>query len=150
MGLYHTLGEDLKTSMKTGDTFKRDTVRLMQSALKNESLEKRKPVEELTDEEAQTVLKRMLKQRKDSIEQYQSGGREDLAEQEANEAKLLESYLPEEMSEADLEIMVGEALTEAGLTQKAQFGQAMGVAMKTVAGKASGDRVKEVVGKLLT
>lgn len=149
MALYQNILDELKTAMKEGDALRRDTLRLVQSALKNEAIEKRKPAEELDDAEVQIVLKRMLKQRKDSIEQYEAGGRADLAEHETNEAKLLEAYLPKEMSDVELETVVREALSEAGIVDKAQFGQAMGMAMKAVAGEASGDRVKDMVGKIL-
>ncbi len=149
MNLYETIGSDLKEAMKSGDTLKRDTLRLLQSAIKNMAIEKRKPAAECSDTEIEDVLRRLVKQRKDSIEQYRTGNREDLAEKEASELRLLEAYLPQAMPESELETLVKATLTASGMTDKTQMGQAMGVVMKQVAGRASGDDVRRVVERLL-
>lgn len=150
MALYETLGNHLKEAMKSGDAFRRDTLRLVQSAVKNVAIEKRKSAVELTDSEVEDVVRRLVKQRKDSIEQYRAGGREDLALNEEQEMAILVTYLPEAMPEAELKVLVEEALTESGITEKAQMGQAMGVVMKKIAGRASGDDVRKVVELLLS
>ena len=150
MSLYQTLGEHLKEAMKSGDTVRRDTLRLLQSAVKNVAIEKRKAATELTDAEVEDVIKRLVKQRRDSIEQYRAGNREDLALKEEAELNLLSTYLPEAMGEAELDALVRETLAEAGLTAKAQMGQAMGLAMKTVAGRADGQAVRKAVESCLT
>ena len=150
MNLYETIGSDLKEAMKSGDTLKRDTLRLLQSAIKNMAIEKRKPAAECSDTEIEDVLRRLVKQRKDSIEQYRAGGRVDLAEKEAAELHLLEAYLPQAMPESELEALVKTTLTASGMTDKTQMGQAMGVVMKQVAGRASGDDVRRMVENLLS
>lgn len=149
MGLYQTLTDDLKQAMKTGDVFKRDTLRLLQSAVKNVAIDKRQAPAELSDTEVEDVIKKLTKQRKDSIEQYVAGNREDLATQERAELELLSAYLPEAMPEAELQALVALALKEAGMTTKDKMGQAMGVVMKKVAGRASGDDVRRIVASLL-
>jgi len=149
MGLVATLNEELKASMKSGDTERRDVIRLLQSALKNAAIEWRKPAADLSDEEVQGVVRRLVKQRKDSIEQYRAGGREDLVENETKEMIILSEFLPAEMPEAELRQLVAEALAETGITSRKDMGKAMGAAMKKVAGRASGDAVKAVVMELL-
>jgi uncharacterized protein len=149
MTLYETLGNDLKEAMKAGETFKRDTLRLAQSALKNTALDKRKEVATLTDEEIVEVFKKLVKQRKDSITQYEAGGRADLATAEQKEIDILTQYLPAEMDDVALESTIRGALESASLTEKKDMGKAMGVAMGAVKGQASGDRVKTVVENIL-
>ncbi len=150
MALYETVGGDLKQAMKTGDAFRRDTLRLLQSAVKNVAIEKRTAATELSDAEVEDVIKKLVKQRKDSITQYTAGGRSDLAAKEQEELALLAAYLPEALPEAELTVLVKEALFGAGLTTKDKLGQAMGVAMKQVAGRADGDAVRRVVETLLS
>lgn len=150
MGLYQTLGDDLKQAMKAGETFRRDTLRLLQSAVKNVAIDKRVAPAELSDTDVEDVIKRLVKQRKDSITQYRAGNREDLAEKEEEELTLLSVYLPEAIGEAELGALVADALKEAGLTTRDKMGQAMGVVMKKVAGRASGDDVRRVVESLLS
>lgn len=150
MSLYQTLSEDLKQAMKAGDVFKRDTLRLLQSAVKNVAIEKRQAPAELPDAEVEAVIKKLVKQRKDSVEQYEAGNRPDLAAQEKEELDFLATYLPAAMPESELQNLVSEALAEAGIATKDQMGQAMGVVMKKVAGRASGDDVKRVVMSLLS
>ncbi len=150
MSLYQKVGDDLKEAMKAGEAFRRDTLRLLQSAVKNTAIDKRKAPAELSDAEVEEVVKRLVKQRKDSIAQYTAGNRLDLAEKEEAELKLLSSYLPEAMPEAELQALVKGALGESGITTKDKMGQAMGVVMKKVAGRASGDDVRRVVESLLS
>lgn len=150
MGLYTTLGEHLKGAMKEGDTLKRDTLRMLQSAIKNVGIEKRKAPAEFSDTEVEEVIRRLTKQRKDSIVQYRAGNREDLAAQEEAELALLSAYLPQSMSEEALETLVREVLLSADIKSKAQMGRAMGLVMKSVSGRASGDDVRRVVESVLT
>jgi uncharacterized protein YqeY len=149
MGFVEMLHEQLKAAMKSGDTGRRDTFRLLQSALKNAAIELRKPATELSDEEALGVVRRLVKQRKDSIEQYQAGGREDLVAVEAAELEILTTFLPAEMPEAEVKKIVAEAINESGATSRKDIGRVMGVAMKKIAGRASGDMVKNAVMDLL-
>jgi uncharacterized protein YqeY len=150
MGLYQTLGDDLKQAMKAGDAFKRDTLRLLQSAVKNVAIDKRAAPVELPESEVEAVIKKLVKQRKDSITSYEAGNRSDLALKEAAELALLTTYLPQAMPEDELRTLVTEALKDSGFTTKDKLGQAMGVVMKRVAGRASGDDVRRVVLSLLS
>lgn len=145
MPAYNDIMNDLKEAMKAQETLKRDTLRLLQSALKNFAIEKKSPVEELPQADIESVIRRLVKQRKDSIEQYRAGNREDLAVNEEAESAILEAYLPAAMPETELDALVTEVLSESGLTMRSQMGQAMGLAMKAVAGRAEGDRVKALV-----
>jgi len=145
MALYQSIGEHLKESMKAGDVFRRDTLRLLQSAIKNVAIEKRKDPSELSDTEIEDVVKRLVKQRRDSMEQYRAGNREDLASQEEKESELLSQYLPAAMPEEELNVLVTEVLAECGIVSRSQMGQAMGMVMKKVAGRASGDDVRRLV-----
>lgn len=149
MQLYDQILGQLKEAMKSKEEQRRDTLRLLQSAIKNEAIEKRQPPEELSDEQVVAVVKRMVKQRKDSIEQYRAGGREDLALKEVAELDLLSEYLPESLPPEELAKIVKEALAAQGITEKAKMGLAMGLAMKAVAGRASGEEVKALVEGLL-
>jgi uncharacterized protein YqeY len=149
MTVYEQISADLKEAMKAGDAFRRDVVRLMQSAIKNVAIDKRVTPAEMDDDSVLEVLKRLVKQRKDSIEQYLAGGREDLAATEQQELEVIAAYLPAEMDDATLKQVVTDALAAAGFSQKSDMGKAMGAAMQAVAGKASGDRVKQIVGDIL-
>ena len=150
MSLYVTLGEHLKEAMKQGDTLRRDTLRLLQSAIKNVAIDKRKSAADLTDQEIEDVIRRLVKQRKDSIEQFRAGKREDLVMKEETELTFLVAYLPSSMPEIELIAFVKETLNEAGITAKAQTGQAMGILMKKIAGRATGDDVRIIVESLLS
>lgn len=150
MSLVAKINEDLKAAMKAGEVMKRDTLRMLQSAMKNVAIDKHQAPADLSESDVLDVVKKLVKQRKDSITQYRAGQREDLAVKEEEELALLSAYLPAAMPEAELVALVTEALKEANLTTKDQLGQAMGVVMKKVAGRASGDDVRRVVAALLT
>jgi uncharacterized protein YqeY len=149
MSLYETILTHLKSAMKSGDNMKRDTLRLLQSAVKNIAIEKRKTPQEFSDSEVQDVIRRLVKQHKDSIEQYRAGNRFDLVEKEEAELNVLSAYLPQAMSEGELQSLVQAALKEAGVTSKSQMGQAMGIVMKKAAGRADGDAVRRIVESFL-
>ncbi len=149
MALYETIHGDLKDAMKQGDAARRDTIRLLESALKNEAIEKRKPVTELSDEEVVAVLRKLAKQRRESAESYRTGGREDLASQEEAELALIAGYLPAAMPEAEIRALIAEAKQETGASSKADFGKLMGATSKRVAGRADGNTVKALVEEAL-
>ncbi len=149
MPLFQQMTEELKVAMKSGDVLKRDTIRFVQSAVKNEAIEMRKPAVELSDEEVLVVVKKLSKQRKDSIAQYQAANRMDLVEKERAELALIEVYLPAQMSEAEVERIVREAIAEAGATDKSALGKVMGVAMKKTAGQADGNSIRTIAERLL-
>lgn len=141
--------EELKVAMKSGDTVRRDTIRFVQSAVKNEAIELRKPAAELSDEEVLSVIKKISKQRKDSIAQYQAANRMDLVEKEQAELALIEVYLPAQLPEAEVERIVREAIAETEATDKSALGKVMGVAMKKVAGQADGNVIRNIAERLL-
>lgn len=145
MALVIRITEDLKGALKSGDVFRRDVLRFLSSALKNEAIDLRKPVTDLSDDEAQAVIRRSVKQRKDSVASYRAGGREDLAVKEEAELHLLEGYLPAELPAEEIDRIVAEAIATLGPVTKKDLGRVMGVAMKQIAGRAGGDAVKAAV-----
>src|SRR3989344_510463 len=149
MTLYETIGTHLIEAMKAGDTLRRDTLRLLLSAVKNVAIEKRKTPAEFAENEVEEVLRRLAKQRKDSIEQFRKGSREDLALKEEAELHILLAYLPQAMPEEELRALIIAALKESGITAKSEMGQAMGMVMKKVAGRASGDDARRIVENIL-
>lgn len=150
MALYETIHGALKDAMKQGDATRRDTIRLIESALKNEAIELRKPVAELSDGEVVAVLRRLSKQRRESAESYRAGGREDLAVKEDAEGALIGEYLPAAMPEEEIRAIVAEAKLEVGASSRADFGKLMGAATKKIAGRADGNTVKRFVEEALS
>lgn len=142
MTLIERIDDELKAAMKSGDTATLGTLRLVRSALKNKEIELGHV---LTDTEVLAVLKKEVKQRRESVEQFTVGGRTELAEKESAEIALLEQYLPAELSDDELTAIVDEAITATGATTPADTGKVMGVAMGKVAGRADGNRVGALV-----
>lgn len=145
MSLKQTILVDLKQAMKEGDTVKRDTLRMLDSMIKNVEIEKKKRETGLSDEEVQEVIARGIKQRKDAIFQYESAGRMDLAEKEKKEAEILSSYMPEQLSEDEVRKIVKETISQVGISSKAEIGKVMGPLMGKLKGKADGAMVKRIV-----
>jgi uncharacterized protein len=146
---HQELKEALKAAMKNKETVKLSVVRGLLTAATNELVnKKRKPDDFLTDEELLAVISRAAKQRKDSIEQFEKGGRPELAEGEKAELAVLESYLPPQMSEAEVEAAAKAKAAELGVTDKSGANKLMGMLMKDLKGRADGTVVKAVVDKL--
>lgn len=145
MSLVTTLSADLKAAMKNGETERRDALRFLQSALKNAAIDAHKAVEELSDAEAQAVVKKLVKQRKDSIDQYEKGGRKDLADKEKKELELLSGYLPAELSREATVALVDETLSRLGPVTAKDMGRVMGAVMQASGGMADGALVREIV-----
>ncbi len=145
MLLKEKITEDLKKAMKTGDTLKRETLRMLESMIHNAEIEKRKKEEGLADTEVIEVLSRAVKQRRDSVEQYEKGGRADLAEKEKKEIEIISAYLPEQLGEDKIREIVKEVITQTGAAGKADMGQVMGQAMGRLKGQADGNVVKRIV-----
>lgn len=136
--------------MKAKDTVKLGVVRGLSSAFTNELVKLGKmPQDELSDEEALAVIRRAVKQRKDSIEQFVAGGRPELADDEKAELAILETYLPAMMSREDVMKAAQAKMAEMGTVDKSKAGMFMGALMKDLKGKADGDVVKSVVDELL-
>ena len=150
MTLHQQIKEQIKEAMKAHEEVRLRTLRGLSAAFTNELVAtKRPPQEELTDEEALNVIRRAVKQRKDSIEQFEKGGREDLAQGEKEELAVLEAYLPQMMSREEVLKVSQAKMEELGITDKSKMGMFMGAVMKELKGKADGDVVKSVVEELL-
>ncbi len=146
MGLHEDVRESLKDAMKARDAVKLRTVRSILTAFTNELVATGKtPQDVITDENGMAVIKRLAKQRKDSIEQYEAASRNDLSEPEKEELAVLEAYLPTLMSqEAILPIAIAKK-AELGVEDKSKMGILVGAIMKELGGKADGADVKKVV-----
>lgn len=154
MSLKAKLMEDLKASMKNGDKVRLSVVRNIQSTMKYREIEdrtkaadpadKRTP-EQKEDESILSVVKTLVKQRKDSIEQFKAGGRQDLVDQESAELKVLESYLPQQMGKEQLEAIVVQAIASTGAKSAKDMGGVMKAVLAATKGAADGKLVSELV-----
>jgi hypothetical protein len=143
MSLVEQVEKDLIAAMKAQEALKLSVLRMMKAALMNKKIELGKPLE---DAEAMAVLRSQVKQRHDSVEAYRKGGRDDLADKEAAESKILESYLPAAASDEEIDGAVAAALTETAAAGPKDMGKVMKAAMAKLAGKnADGKRVNEKV-----
>ena len=151
MSIHETIKAGVPDAMRAKDEVRLRTLRSLLSAMTNEVVaKKRKPDEFLTDEEALTVLKRAANQRKDSIEQFEKGGREDLAVTEKEELAVIEDFLPAQMSREEIETIARAKMAEMGVTDKSGAGKFMGALMAELKGRADGGDVKAVVDSLLS
>jgi uncharacterized protein len=151
MSLHTDIKNQIKEAMLARETERLSVLRGLSASFTNELVaNKRKPDEELADDEAMEVIRRAVKQRKDSIEQFEKGGRQDLADAEKSELVILEAYLPQQMSKEEIENYVKNKQTELGFTDKSKSGQFMGVIMKDLKGKADGPMVKEIIDSLFS
>ena len=150
MSMLHTqIQEEIKEALKAKETIRLLVLRGLLSAFTNDLIAaRRKPNEILSDKEALKVIQKAVKQRKDSIEQFEKGDRNDLAEKEKVELTILETYLPEIMSKEEIEKIVTAKKEEMGIVDKAKAGILIGGVMKELQGKADGTIVKEIVDKL--
>ena len=144
--------EDIKDAMRAKDELKLSVLRMLSASIKNRELEKRAKSgkeEELNEEEVIVSIRAEVKKRRDSIVEFEKGGRGDLVEKESAELKILEKYLPQEISDEEVEKIVKVVVAETGASDPKMFGRIMGEAMKKVKGQASGDRVSSAVKKAL-
>lgn len=141
---------DLKGSLKSGDSFKRDVLRLLFSMIKNWEIEKKKKEEGLNDQEVIEVIKKSVKQRKDSIEQYEKGNRPDLVEKEKKEIEIISVYLPAQMDESKVREEIKKIISELGEVSQKDFGKIMGISMKKLQGQADGNIVKKILEEELS
>lgn len=147
--LHEQIKNELKEAMMAKDKVKLETCRAMLAGFTNELVAKsRKPNEMLNDEEVLAVITRLSKQRKDSIEQYQKGGREDLVEEEKAQLAILATYLPELMSKSEIEKIAQKKKNELGVNDVAKKGLLMSAMMKDLKGKADGNLVREIIDSL--
>jgi len=144
MALKQKIISDLKSAMKEGDTIKRDTLRMLDSMIKNTEIEKLKKESGLGDEEILSVISRAIKQRKDSVAQYEAGKREDLAEKEKKEIEILMAYMPKQLGEEEIKTAVKEIISEIPEASAKDMGKIMGLAMGKLKGKADGQMVRKI------
>lgn len=147
--LHEQIKNGIKEAMMAKDKVRLEVMRGLSTAFMNELVAKGKtPQDMLSDEEALAVITRTAKQRKDSIEQFKAGGREDLVEEEQAQLSILESYLPKLMDKEEVLKIVKEKQNELGITDATKKGMLMAEIMKVLKGKADGSVVKEVVDSL--
>jgi len=155
MSLKSQLIDDVKTAMKSGEKERLGTLRLIQAAIKQIEIDTRSeanPRPELDDAQVLVVMEKMLKQRRDSIQQFEAAGRQDLADKEKSEVAIIDTYMPARLSDAEIEDLIRDAITESGATS----GRDMGKVIALVKGKAAGRadmqalsaRVKAALGSL--
>jgi hypothetical protein len=146
MKLHQQIESDLKDALKSGEKEKAGVLRFLISYLKNHQIEiKAKDKEFIDDSDALAVVRRQIKQRKESIVEYEKGNRPELAEKEKEELLILESYAPAQMNEEKIREIVKVKKETLGITDKSGFGKLMGAVMKETKGQADGDAVKKIV-----
>ncbi len=146
MTLYQQIEEDRMSAMKAKDELKLSTLRMVSSTLKNAVIAKKA---DLTDEEVIKALRTEAKKRKEAYEAFIKADYQDKARQEQEELAIIETYLPAQMSDEDLEQLIAKVLAEANISEPSQFGQAMGLVMKQTAGQADGNKVQSLIKKIL-
>lgn len=149
MSLQEQLINDMKESMKSGDSVKVSTIRMLKAAIKNKEIEKGGTSYKLSDKEIVEVITTAIKQRRDSIEQFTKGNRQDLAEKEKKELEILQAYMPPQMSDEDVKAEVKKAITETSALSQKDMGKVMKVLMPRIAGRADGAVVNRIVRELI-
>src|SRR5215468_6858845 len=150
MTLLERVDLDLKEAMRAKDATKVGVLRMLKSAFKYAAIAKSGAEAELSDAEAAQVIRKQVKQRQDSIESFEKGGRAELAEKEKEELSILNSYLPQALSAEELAKIVRETIAETGATSKAQMGAVMKALQAKVAGRADGKTLSAEVQKQLS
>ena len=151
MSLKERIGEDIKSAMKAKNKIRLETVRSIKKAILEKEVALRpKGQDSLTEEQEIELLAQQAKQRRDSIEQYRNGGREDLAEKEAQELAIIETYLPKQLSDEEVNSIIDEIIKSVGATTPKDLGKVMGVAMKQLKGKADGKKIQAMVKEKLS
>ena len=146
MSLKETLMQDLKTAMKTKDKRAKDTITMVRAAIKQKEVDERV---ELDDEGVLKVLSKEIKERRGSIEEFEKAGRDDLVESTKAEIDVLMKYMPEQLSEEELEKLIRQVMEENNITEKKQLGLLMKNIMPKVQGRADGKAVNAIVNRIL-
>ena len=146
MSLKETLMQDLKTAMKTKDKRTKDTITMVRAAIKQKEVDERV---ELDDDGVLTVLAKEIKERRGSIEEFEKAGRDDLVESTKAEIDVLMKYMPEQLSEEELEKLIRQVMEENNITEKKQMGLLMKNIMPKVQGRADGKAVNAIVNRIL-
>jgi uncharacterized protein len=150
MSIHERIDADLKEAMRAKDTTKLGVLRMLKSALKYAEIAKSGTEGALSDAEAAQVVRKQVKQRQDSIESFEKGGRDELAKKEEEELAILNAYLPQAMSADELSRVVRETIAEVGATSKAQMGAVMKALQAKVAGRADGKTLSQEVSRQLS
>lgn len=140
------LADDLKTALRAGDTVRRDVIRYLRAGLKNAQIERGRP---LTDAEEDAVLRQQIKQRQESIEQFQAGRRDDLVARETAQLDVLRDYLPAGLAPDQLEVLAREVITETGASGPRDLGRVMPILIARAAGRADNRALSDVARRLL-
>jgi len=147
MNLNAQIKSDIKDAMRAKDTQKRDTLRNIQVAVKDIEVNERR---EVTDADVEAILVKYAKQREDAMAQFKDAGRDDLVEKEEAELVIIKAYLPEQMSDEELEATLKEIVAQTGATSMKDMGKVMGAAKATIGSKADGGRINVIVKSLLS
>ncbi len=147
MGLREQIDSDLKNAMKSGEKDKVSALRMLVAAIKNKQIDKRP--EPLTENDVQDTVRSLIKQRRDSIEQFAKGGRQDLVAKETAEVAVLEVYLPQQLPREEVERMVRDAIAQTGAQSAKDMGKVMKALMPVVAGRADNKLLSELVKNAL-
>ena len=142
MPLKDRINDDVKTAMRGGDARRRDALRLLLAAMKQREVDDRK---ELADPDVVAVIDKMIKQRREAIAQFEKGGRQDLAQNEQFEIGVFQAYMPQAMSDAEVEAVVAETIAAAGAKAPSDMGKVMGALKGRLAGKADMTKVSALV-----
>ena len=147
MSIRQLISDDMKTFMRAKDTARLGAIRLLQASIKQKEVDERI---ELNDDQILTVIQKMLKQRKDSIEAYQQANRQDLIDQEQLEIEVLTKYMPEPLSDEDINQFIEEAIATIGAADMKDMGKVVGVLKSKVAGRADMGEVSKLVRQKLS
>ncbi|GIN55826.1 hypothetical protein J8TS2_01450 [Lederbergia ruris] len=148
MSLHDKLNEDMKQAMKSKEKDRLSVIRMLKAAIQNEAIKLGK--KQLTEDEELTVLSREVKQRKDSLHEFEKAGRDDLVAKIQSELVFVQEYMPTQLSEEEVEAIVSAVIAETNASSKADMGKVMGVLMPKVKGKADGSLVSKLVQKHLS
>ncbi len=150
MTISEQLDQDIKDAMRARQADRLSVLRMLKAALKNVAIEKHGPGDRsLEDADAQVVIRKQVKQRQDSIDSFTQGGRPDQAAKEQTEIEVLQTYLPQQLSAEELDVLVTAAIAETGATGKAQMGAVMKALAPQVAGRADGRTLSQAVQRRL-
>jgi uncharacterized protein YqeY len=146
MSVEKQLLEDMNLALKSGRKIELDTIRMLRAQIKSASIDKK---DDLDEAELAQVLQKEAKKRKEAIEMYQKGNREDLVKKEESELAIIAKYLPEQLSEKDIDSIINEAIVSLQVTTEKDMGSVMGAIMPKVKGKADGKLVQQKVKEFL-
>ncbi len=150
MTICEQISSDIKEAMKSKNIEKRDVLRSLDNMIKNEKIAQGKQKDDLGDDAVITLVKRAIKQRKDSAEQFKNGGRDDLAKKEEREINFIEKYLPKQMTKEEVRVIVKKIITDLNATNNGDMGRVMRDVMKAVGNATDGNTVRKIVEDILS